>query len=191
MTGNSTHRPDRPLETLCAAHQRKLELCNMLETIADELPTPDRALCMRAAALITIELPVHHADEDMGLFPLLRARCNPTDRIEPVLGQLSDEHMDDEANMEEIVTLLRRFAAGDAGGAQGASAGYALRGFFEGQRRHIAWEEAVVMPLARARLSPSDLDTLSKRMAQNRKGVRPSALMRSHLPERIENKEVI
>jgi cytochrome c553 len=180
MTQTPHPEPDHPLEALQEAHGRKQDLCDLLEMIADALPSPDRALCMRAAAQMTIELPVHHADEDLGLFPLLRARCRSEDRIEPVLDRLSDEHMDDEASMEEIVLLLRRFAAGNARDDQGAAAGYALRGFFEGQRRHIAWEEAVVMPLARARLSQEDLAQLSECMDQNRKGTRPCALRRGH-----------
>ena len=47
--------------------------------------------------------------------------------------------------------------------------GYMLRGFFETQRRHVAWENAVVMPLAYARLTQDDLRELSRVMLDNRK----------------------
>lgn len=170
---------DTPLDEIDEAHVRKLALCDLLEGIADDLPNPDRANCMRAAAQITIELPIHHADEDLGLFPILRGCCRPEDRVEPLLARLEDEHLDDEATMEEIVTLLRRYAAGEASDSDADAAGYALRGFFEGQRRHLALEDVMVMPLARMRLNRADLKRLKHQMEQNRQGLRPSALRRA------------
>lgn len=35
--------------------------------------------------------------------------------------------------------------------------GYMLRGYFESQRRHIAWEDRVVLPAARSVLNAQDL----------------------------------
>jgi hypothetical protein len=47
--------------------------------------------------------------------------------------------------------------------------GYMLRGFFERYRRHVHWENTLVMPLARLRLTPEDLDALQAQMSQNRR----------------------
>ena len=38
--------------------------------------------------------------------------------------------------------------------------GYMLRSFFESYRRHMALEERLLFPLARARLTPEDLREL-------------------------------
>jgi hemerythrin-like domain-containing protein len=46
--------------------------------------------------------------------------------------------------------------------------GYMLRSFFESYRRHIHWENAVVLPLARSRLSAEDLLRLEEAMNENR-----------------------
>lgn len=173
-------RSENPLDQIDQAHRRKLALCDTLEEIADRLPNPDRVMCMQAAAQLTIEAPVHHADEDLGLFPLLRMRCPQEDRIEPVIDRLKDEHLDDEAAIEEVATLLRTYAAGQEPSTSATGVGYALRGFFEGQRRHVAWEEATVIPLARLRLSKTDLHRLLGIMARNRCGARPSALQRAN-----------
>lgn len=44
-----------------------------------------------------------------------------------------------------------------------------LRGFFERYRRHIHWENQLVMPLARLRLTREDLDQLQATMNENRR----------------------
>jgi hypothetical protein len=38
--------------------------------------------------------------------------------------------------------------------------GYMLRGYFDSQRRHIAWEDRVVLPVARQVLTSDDLASL-------------------------------
>jgi hypothetical protein len=43
-----------------------------------------------------------------------------------------------------------------------------LRGFFERYRRHVQWENTLVMPLARLRLTRDDLAALQAQMNQNR-----------------------
>jgi hypothetical protein len=47
--------------------------------------------------------------------------------------------------------------------------GYMLRGFFERYRRHVHWENTLVMPLARLRLTADDLTTLQAQMSENRR----------------------
>jgi hypothetical protein len=46
--------------------------------------------------------------------------------------------------------------------------GYMLRGFFERYRRHVHWENTLIMPLARLRLSDIDLASLNAQMETNR-----------------------
>ena len=44
-----------------------------------------------------------------------------------------------------------------------------LRGFFERYRRHIHWEDTLVMPMAHLRLTPEDLEDLSALMENSRR----------------------
>ena len=46
--------------------------------------------------------------------------------------------------------------------------GYMLRGFFEAYRRHIEWENRVVLPLASNKLDADALKKLAKVMIKNR-----------------------
>jgi hemerythrin-like domain-containing protein len=45
----------------------------------------------------------------------------------------------------------------------------AARAFARAQRRHVAYENGSILPLARTRLTRKDLKQLSRRMAQRRK----------------------
>jgi hemerythrin-like domain-containing protein len=51
--------------------------------------------------------------------------------------------------------------------------GYMLRGFFEGYRRHIHWEETLVIPFARQVLTEEDRAVLAACMSLNRLANQP------------------
>ncbi len=159
-----------PLKVIRAEHDLHAALCDLLETIADALPasvSPDQ--CARAASALKIDLPLHHADEEYGLFPLLRAACDDNETTE-ILARLEEDHLGDEANSHELVPVLEAIAAGRQPDNPNM-VGYMLRGFFEAYRRHIEWENRVVLPLARARLDTESLGKLAKVMIKNRSAV--------------------
>jgi hemerythrin-like domain-containing protein len=71
------------------------------------------------------------------------------------------EHVRDEDVSSELLEELTFVA--EQGRARNADMlGYMLRGLFEGQRRHIAWENTVVVPAARRLLQQDDLQSLSE-----------------------------
>jgi hemerythrin-like domain-containing protein len=74
-----------------------------------------------------------------------------------MLSRLEDEHEIDEGLAIEIASALRGLIQG-APLTNAESLGDMLRGFFKSQRRHIAWENDVVLPLARRILPPEDLE---------------------------------
>ncbi|MEM8854238.1 MAG: hemerythrin domain-containing protein [Pseudomonadota bacterium] len=170
--------PQDPLKRIDLAHAQKARLCDIVEGIADALPNPSPLTCNRAAQILAEDLPLHHADEDLGLFPLLSRHCLPEDRIEEAIGQLSREHVDDEAALEEVVSLLKELGAGRVPGMGYDAAGFVLRAFFEATRRHLAWEESTIMPLARLRLGPDALECLNGVMEKNRLGLPYDAVTR-------------
>ena len=87
-----------PIDALAAAHARHADLCGLLEQIADGLPDEtDPLTCRRALDQLRHELPRHHREEEVGLFPLLERRAEPEDRLEDCLAQLSLEHATDES----------------------------------------------------------------------------------------------
>jgi hemerythrin-like domain-containing protein len=157
-----------PLDAMARAHASQLEICDCLERIADGLPSDvDRDLCGTVIESLRIDLPIHHRDEEEGLFPLLEERAEPQDNITDVLARLALEHATDESFADELLDSLEALSRGEIP-ANPDMLGYMLRGFFESYRRHIYWENAIVLPLAQLRLGQSDLVTLSERMAKHR-----------------------
>lgn len=148
--------PD-PISVIEEEHALQLEFCDVLEFIADCLPNRvDIALTHVAIPILRNGMPLHMKLEEEVLFPLLRKRVAEVAHLAAVLDRLEDEHDTDEDLASEIADELE--ALGSTGAAENPDMlGYMLRAFFESQRRHIAWENRVVLPLARQMLLATDL----------------------------------
>lgn len=159
-SGHLTTGPIDPIAVLEVDHSLKMDLCDALETLADGLPhETDAKLAEIAVVVLRNGLPDHIDLEERHLFPILKKRNSGDDRFRLVFDQLENEHDNDEAFAFEIAEELERLACG--GVARNAEMlGYMLRGFFVSLRRHVRWENATVMPLARRTLTEPDLDEL-------------------------------
>lgn len=155
-------RHANPLNALAADHQRQRGLAEGLKTLA-QAADPDPALARDLLARIEQELPLHMLDEDADLFPLLRRRAKPEDDLDEILSRLEDEHEELHGMEEAVLDGLRAVIAG---GPLPDPA--ALRDFAEANNRHMTLENAVILPLARARLTQDDLTSLRLRMGARR-----------------------
>jgi hemerythrin-like domain-containing protein len=149
--------PD-PLALIEEDHALQLELCDLLEALADSLPGFNRGTARSAAAILRQGFKPHLQFEEEMLFPLLRRRAPEGSALEPIMQQLEAEHTADEGFAHELADELELLA--DTGLMRNAEMlGYMLRGFFWQQRRHIEWENRVLLPLARQTLTRADLAT--------------------------------
>jgi len=171
MTHASGARPllaHNPLDLIAQAHVLQEQICDVLERIADGLPDDvDRRLCAQAASYLLYDLPRHHHDEEAGLFPLLRERLESDDGLDAILDRLASEHLIDTDFAGEIAESLDLMGRGERI-PNPEMIGYMLRGFFERYRRHVHWENTLIMPLARKRLTEDDLAALAALMARSR-----------------------
>lgn len=155
----------RPLAYILADHHRQRGLCSALEALSEQSP-PDAKLLTQVLHHLETEMARHRADEEEDLFPLLRARARDED-IERVLALLTREHRQDEIDTriigEGLVEVRER---GDAG--LDLDLCERIRLFVRRQRRHLAVENAIVMPLAEARLGAADLRLIAGNMARRR-----------------------
>jgi len=157
-----------PIDYLYAEHFRQQIVCNLLDEIA--LGPARREAQGQAARVLSYlehDLPHHIADEEKDLLPFLRERCRPADRAERVLRLLSEEHSRDQDLSDDLCAGLRALAAGNAPAREDAFL-RAATAFAELQRRHLAWEDELILPLARKRLTAEDLKTIGQRMAERR-----------------------
>lgn len=125
------------------AHIVLLRICAGLEQVADSLPGDiDRRICMMLACELEPLMRGLHRFEEEALFPAFQQVQGP---VSQSLDRLRAEHVEDECFAGEIAEAL--LALGQGGKADNPEAlGFMLRGFFEGQRRHIAFEREHILP---------------------------------------------
>jgi hemerythrin-like domain-containing protein len=154
-----------PITVICDDHTLQLELCNILEFIADGLPdVSNQALIDLAISILQRAWPTHVALEEQYLFPMLRSRLADSEMTLGILDQLEHEHATDEDVAREVIFALEALQS-TSDQFDAAAAGYLLRSFFESQRRHITWENSTVLPLARKVLSAEDLAAMRAAIA--------------------------
>lgn len=157
-----------PLDVIEEDHLAQAGLCDCLERIADSLPDKvDRRLCASVIESLKLEMPRHHRDEELGLFPLIEKRAEAGDNVIDILARLALEHATDESFADELLESLELLRDGEKI-KNPEMIGYMLRSFFECYRRHLLWENAIVLPLARARLTRDDLEELCGKMLDHR-----------------------
>ena len=165
------HHPEvfrHPLEFIFAEHGRQRIACVALERLADDLGADDAT--ENAGYILDhleVDLPLHIADEEKDLFPLLKKRCLADDRIEEMLVLLHVEHQEDDANCGALLAPLRGIAGGSRPTDEAAFTARA-RAFDSFQRRHLGWENGTILPLAEYRLSDEDNAALGASMAMRR-----------------------
>jgi hemerythrin-like domain-containing protein len=166
-----------PIEFIFAEHYRQRAVLNLIEQLAgDGLGVEARRrLAGVVLNFVRHDLALHVIDEERDLFPLLQRRARPGDRIIAVLAQFAAEHAADEALAQELTAGLAALA-GRGPSEPGFEFKVAARLFAQSQRRHLAWENAVILPLARERLTAADLRDLAQRMAARRGLRRPRSL---------------
>ncbi|MEO3427365.1 hemerythrin domain-containing protein [Pelagibius sp. CAU 1746] len=156
-----------PLDFFFAEHFRQRKLCNLIEEMA-LAETLDWTLTAEVLDFLRHDAAMHVRDEEEDLFPLMQERCPPEDEIDRVLSALTAEHAGDRHLADILIEGLEKALAE----AQPPSAFPGLReamiDFARNERRHLALENSVLLPLARRRLSEEDLVRLSARLLRRR-----------------------
>jgi iron-sulfur cluster repair protein YtfE (RIC family) len=156
-----------PLDYLFAEHFRQRVLCNALDEIADQ-ERPDHKMIKAVLRFLRVDFAPHMQDEEHDLFPMLRRRAEPEDRIDDVIGQLTQEHAADRLDAKLITEGLSKVLDGEATTGEASSLGKLLHRFAENERNHLTLENAIILPLARVRLTSDDLQAMSVQMAARR-----------------------
>ncbi len=160
---------DDPITQLEVDHALQLELCDVLEYLADGLPHEvDLQLAEVAIAILRNGVPQHTAIEEQVLFPLLRRRMSLDPKFLAMLDQLENEHESDESFAEEIAQELERLIEMKKP-RNPEMLGYMLRGFFVAQRRHIEWENNTIIPAARRNFTAEDIAEMNAGVRSDQK----------------------
>jgi len=155
---------DCPLDMLSDEHflQRQFA-ADMEDLAATESAQP--ALARSVLRNLCRDLPLHHADEDESLFPRLRQRAAPEDEIGRLLDRLSADHRLVEGAIAPLIPALVCMAEGALPTTEDRAALCALA---QAERRHLIFENAIVLPLARVRLTAADRQAMRDEMRARR-----------------------
>lgn len=153
-----------PLDALQHDHAFQLELCDLMEGLADSLPEGDIVIAAAVVPVLRLGVTGHMRFEEESLFPLLRGHHTETPQVQAVTSQLTREHEVDVDFLGEVADALEAFV-GEGVIENPEMLGYMLRFFFESQRRHIEWENKVLIPLARDVLTAEEMHALRRALA--------------------------
>jgi hemerythrin-like domain-containing protein len=145
MTAADVHlRFERILDSLNA-------ICDDLEHVADLLPhSVDQQFCLSVARRLPLCVQSAHEFEEKHVFALVG---KPRPMVEPsasTLERLRFEHWGDQDYAHDVGHALREFIRVQDKTRTDALA-WMLRGFFDGLRRHIAFDRAFILPQIAAR----------------------------------------
>lgn len=165
----SSNDPDpfrSPLDFIARDHLNFRAMCAEIDRMmaADTTTETDRR---RVRDFLVRDLPLLLSDEDEDLFPLMLARAEPDDEMPRLQHRLERDHSQVLALVPDV---LAAFAQDRAGGPADARCSGAVQDFTGHLCRHLILETAVLMPLARLRLTKADLAELGRSMRRRRGG---------------------
>lgn len=168
-----------PLEMLAACHGRVQAQCATLLRLAAHLTThgADRQAQDAAAAVMRYfdtSAVHHHADEEVDLFPALIESMAGSDAVclRELTASLTAEHRELEQRWCALRTRLEQVARADAATLPDDE----VQGFMALYERHIAREEAELLPMAARLLSDAELDCIGRAMRARREAIEPIGL---------------
>lgn len=154
-----------PIEAMYEEHFNQRQCCADMELLAATThPRPE--LARRILVNLCRDLPVHFDDEEHGLFPRLRARAMPEDELDKTLTRLAREHEIAESAFALLVPALVCMADGALPAPEDRDA---LCRLAASERRHLIVENAILLPLARMRLTDQDKAALMAEMCARRR----------------------
>lgn len=156
-----------PLDYIFADHFRQRSLCRILAELARQ-PHLDGEMAEAGLDFLRTDYGLHVVDEERDLFPLLRRRRQRQDRMNDILGSLSAEQAADALDANRIIAALVAALDRDNPVPLDDGARALMTSFAANERRHLTTENAIVLPLARARLTRGDLEILGRHMAARR-----------------------
>ena len=153
-----------PIEAMYEEHFNQRQLCADMEMLsAATRPRPE--LARRILVNLCRDLPAHFDDEENSLFPRLRVRALPEDELGKTLSRLAREHEIAQSAFVLLIPALVCMADGALPAPEDRDALYRLAA---AERRHLIVENAILLPLARSRLTAEDKRALMAEMCARR-----------------------
>lgn len=166
-----THEAEDAVDLLTACHQRIRHFTSVASKLAHaQSATADEI--QKAADTVhryfSVSLPLHEADEDESLSPVLRVAAD--ERVCHALQAMGDQHQAIEELLERLLPLLVMIK-GNPGALHevGSEMCSVTQSLSEIVTAHLQMEEEVIFPAIRSVLAPSAQADLLREMRERRK----------------------
>ncbi len=158
----------RPIEFLRSDHERQRSFCERLGALVDDIHQPGRQEI--AASLLEFaitDLSWSMEDEEELLAPALMRRCALEEGPKAVVADMLRQHHSAATLAAQTIDGLDRLIAGSLPLRPLDFILSALQ-LAEILRRHLDWEDGILLPLAVSRLTEEDQKRLGSSMARRR-----------------------
>lgn len=166
---SQAHAPsfNSPLDMLHACHDRIMDQCTTLQKLMSHLPMHGCDTQAQQAAQAVLRYfdtagQFHHQDEEVDLFPLLRATNNA--HAEALMKRLLEDHK----AMDTLWALLRAQLQAIAEGTSNTLERSLIGDFSLAYGRHVMLENTELLPLSAKILTEQQLHDIGTSMAARR-----------------------
>ncbi len=159
-----------PLDRLVAMRLVLQAFCAIVRSLSTVSPELFRAMAGGLAHFLAQDFVRIVTEEQDGLLVYLRRRLMLGDELDTLIEHLHDEHRQDCEQARILSGRCGEFASGIE--TDWPDLLEALSAFAEQQRRHLIWEDATILPVARERLQADDLQSWSAEMTRRYQLVR-------------------
>lgn len=161
---------DDPIAILLACHEKVRHFCDTLHRLVEHVPQHGADEQAKEAAQGVLRYfdsaaPRHHEDEEIDLFPKLRAAANVHPQMRDTLAELSAEHCYLEAAWQRTKVALEALLDGQPGQFNSANVTLFATRYVE----HAMREERDVFPYATQLLSAEELADIAHAMVNRRR----------------------
>lgn len=153
-----------PLDFIIEDHLRLRAMCAEMDKLAEAKAFQPEAVA-RLLEYLKRELPLLLDDEDEDLLPRVLRRAETEDELPKLAQRLHKEHAQISAHLDIALAGLESFGPDTPAGCETRDA---LKKLADATRRHLIFENAVLIPLARARLTQDDLGAMRDAMLRRR-----------------------
>lgn len=156
---------ESPLDFIATDHMRKRQICALIDRMASTAHA-DQDDCNEVVSFLKEQLLQHLADEEIDLFPMMLKRCEPEDEIQKAIEKLKSDHERAASDTPAVIALLEAKAVATVGFSEDACV--QMKQFAAHVRRHLSLENAIILPIARVRLTKKDMEIMKHHMLERR-----------------------
>ena len=159
-----------PLDRLVAMRLELQAFCAIIRSLTNVSPELFRVIAAGLTRFLAQDFVRIVTEEQEGLLVYLRRRLMLGDELDALIGHLHDEHRQDCEQARILSGRCGEFASGVE--TDWPDLLEDLSVFAEQQRRHLTWEDATILPVARDRLQADDLESWNAEMTRRYQLVR-------------------